>query len=235
MDLGGKTAYFPELACRQTAMHAEHFAHITTEVLRWDAPHQPGMAPILTAPFDAELFGHWWFEGPEWLKNVALQYHREDSAVELITCAEYLDRNMPTGFVPLPEGSWGKNGTNEVWLNSATEWTWKHIYPAELAIQQIADAGKWRTNEQANRIAKQLCRELLLLESSDWQFLITTEHARDYAEKRFHEHLEDFRALLDTYRKFEATGEISEQGTRTLEQLEQMNSVFPNISPEAWT
>src|SRR5438067_3321491 len=235
MDLGGKTAYFPELARRQTAMHAEHFSHITSEVLRWDAPHPPGVTPVLTAPFDAELFGHWWFEGPEWLKNVALQYHREDSPVELITCAEYLDRNTPPGFVPLPEGSWGKNGTNEVWLNPANEWTWKHIYPAELAVQQVVESGKWRTDEQANRIAKQLCRELLLLESSDWQFLITTEHARDYAEKRFHEHLEDFRALLDTYHKFEVTGQISEQGMSTLEQLEQMNSVFPNISPEAWT
>jgi 1,4-alpha-glucan branching enzyme len=234
MDLGGKTAYFPELACRQTAVHAEHFSYITSEVLRWDAPHDPERPPILTAPFDAELFGHWWFEGPEWLKNVAAQYHRPESQVELISCGEYLDRYSPPGFVPLPEGSWGRNGTNEVWLNPATEWTWKHIYLAELALQQVAESRKWRGNPAAERLAKQLCRELLLLESSDWQFLITTEHARDYAEKRFNTHLESFRGLLDTWRKFEATGAVSEDGMKKLEELERVDSVFPEISPDAW-
>src|SRR5205823_13813158 len=118
-----------------------------------------------------------------------------------------------------------------VWLNPTNEWTWKHIYPAELAVQQVVDSGKWRTNEQANRIAKQLCRELLLLESSDWQFLITTEHARDYAEKRFHEHLEDFRALLDGWRKYEATGAISDATLHKLAALEKMNSIFPGATP----
>jgi 1,4-alpha-glucan branching enzyme len=234
MDLGGKTAYFPDLARRQTAVHAEHFAYITTEVLKWNAPHDTGAPPILTAPFDAELFGHWWFEGPEWLKNVATQYHRPESEVELITCSEYLDRYKPPGFVPLPEGSWGRNGTNEVWLNPATEWTWKHIYLAELALQQAVESKKWRGHAAGERLLKQLCRELLLLESSDWQFLITTEHARDYAEKRFNEHLGAFRTLLDGWRKFEATGQVSEESARKLEELERIDSVFPELSPEAW-
>lgn len=233
-DLGRKTAYHPELACKQTSVHAEHFAYITSEVLKWDAPHQPGVTPILTAPFDAELFGHWWFEGPEWLYHVARQYHAPESQVEVITCAEYLDRFQPSGFVPLPEGSWGRNGTHEVWLNDDTKWTWEHIYPAELAYQQVVESGKWRASELGRRIATQLGRELLLLESSDWQFLITTEHARDYSEKRFNEHLEAVRALLDTWRKFEVTGGVSDDHRGTLEALEKQDSVFPNLTPEAW-
>jgi 1,4-alpha-glucan branching enzyme len=233
-DLAAKTAYFPEIANSQTAVHAQHFTHISSEVLSWDAPHDAGVTPILTAPFDAELFGHWWFEGPEWLKNVALQHHRPESQVELITCGEWLDRERVTGFVPLPEGSWGRNGTHEVWMNRDTEWTWKQLYPAELAMVDVARSGKWRGNPLGERIAKQLCRTMLLLESSDWQFLITTEHARDYAEKRFHEHLEDFRSLLDTWRKFEANGAISDEARQRLERQERMDSIFPNINPEAW-
>jgi len=230
-DLGSKTAYFPEIARQQTRVHAAHFAQMSRQVLEYDAPHG-GVTPVLCAPFDAELFGHWWFEGPQWLKNVALAMQAPDSGVELISCSEYLEREPVPGFVPLPEGSWGRNGTDEVWLNRDTEWTWRHIYPAELAVQQIAESRRWERDETGRRLGAQLCRELMLLESSDWQFLITTEHARDYAEKRFHEHLEDFRALLNAWRHYEATGSLDDNGRQRLEQLERMNSIFPDVTPD---
>jgi len=194
-----------------------------------------GGPPILTAPFDAELFGHWWFEGPQWLFNVAQEYSKPSSAVQLITCGEYLERNRPTGFLALPEGSWGRNGTHEVWLNHDTEWTWKRIYPAELAVQQIAEDGLWRGNETGTRLVKQLCRELMLLESSDWQFLITTKSARDYAEKRFHTHLEQFQSLLNSWRRYENTKKLSPEAEQELAYIEARDSVFPEIQPEMWT
>ena len=74
----------------------------------------------------------------------------------------YLDKFPPSGFLSLPEGSWGKNGTHEVWLNHDTEWTWKNIYPSEFAVQQIIERGLWRTDGLAERVVKQLCRELML-------------------------------------------------------------------------
>ncbi len=233
VDLGGKTAYYPNVAEDKTRVHAEHFVGITCGVLGAE-PKNGGHPPILTAPFDAELFGHWWFEGPEWLKNIALRYNDPGCLIKLTTCAEYLDQFQPTGYLVLDEGSWGKNGTNEVWLNPDTAWTWEHIYPAEEAVLQMAEQRKWVGNPQAERLAKQLCRELLLLESSDWQFLITTEHARDYAEKRFNTPLEQFRALLDVWRNYESTGELSDRGRHTLEEIEQRDSIFPNVSPEAY-
>jgi 1,4-alpha-glucan branching enzyme len=233
VDLGGKTAYYPHEAANRTRAHAEHFVGITCNVLA-DEPKNGGQPPILCAPFDAELFGHWWFEGQEWLKNIALRYNDPGCPIKLTTCAEYLDRFQPTGYLVLDEGSWGKNGSNEVWLNPDTAWTWKHIYPAEEAVLQLAQNGKWKTDPTAERLARQLCRELLLLESSDWQFLITTEHARDYAEKRFNTHLEQFRALLDVWRNYESTGEFSDRSRHTLEEIEQRDSVFPTVTPEAY-
>ena len=104
-----------------------------------------GQPPILCAPFDAELFGHWWFEGQEFLKNLALNLSQPGSQIQLITAGEYLDRFPPSGFLSLPEGSWGKNGTHEVWLNHSTEWTWKNIYPSELAVQRIIEGGSRRS------------------------------------------------------------------------------------------
>jgi len=152
----------------------------------------------------------------------------------LISSAEYLDRYSPAGFVALPEGSWGANSDNSVWLNENTKWTWQHIYPAEMAVHQLANSGLWRGNDVATRLARQICRELLLLESSDWQFLITTKHARDYAEKRFNTHLTQLRTLLDTWRRFEATHQISADKVAELEAIEERDCVFPNIEPETW-
>lgn len=232
VDLGAKTAYYPNHAIERTRLHAEHFAQVTKSV--YDKHSEGDDSFILTAPFDAELFGHWWFEGPEWLKNVAIELGSKDSPMQLITCGEYLDNHRPDGYLALPEGSWGRNGTHEVWLNPDTTWTWKHIYPAELAVQQMADGGRWRENEQAGRLARQLCRELMLLESSDWQFLITTLSARDYAEKRFQTHLDQFRTLLDAWRRYESTGDFAPEALEKLGEIEARDSIFPSLSPQLW-
>jgi 1,4-alpha-glucan branching enzyme len=233
VDLGLKQPYDPAIAQACTREHAAHFARITANALEQYGKQGAG-APVLTAPFDAELFGHWWFEGPEWLKYVAMEFSKPESKVKLTTCGEYLDKFPPAGFVALPEGSWGAESNNSVWLNEDTAWTWKQIYPAELAVQQMANSGLWRGHEAATRLAKQLCREMLLLESSDWQFLITTKHARDYAEKRFNSHMEQFRVLLDTWRRFEATRQIPEDKLHELEAIELRDSIFPDIDPTLW-
>ena len=81
---------------------------------------------------------------------------------------------------------------------------------------------------------KQLCRELLLLESSDWQFLITTGSARDYAEKRFHTHLEQFHSVLSAWREFEAVKRLRPESEQQLAAIEARDSVFPGIEPEMW-
>jgi 1,4-alpha-glucan branching enzyme len=233
IDLGLKQPYDPAVALERTREHAKHFVRITTETLERYGNNGAG-APILTAPFDAELFGHWWFEGPEWLKNVALEFAKPESQIQLTSCADYLDEFPPAGYVALPEGSWGAESNNSVWLNDDTAWTWKHIYPAELAVQQIANSGLWHDHPIAMRLVRQICRELMLLESSDWQFLITTKAARDYAEKRFNTHLEQFRALLDTWRRFESTRQIPPEKVQELEAIEMRDSVFPQIEPELW-
>ncbi len=232
-DLGSKTAYYPETAEGRTLDHARHFTALARSVLRDYAP-EGAVAPILAAPFDAELFGHWWFEGPHWLEHVAQECGQPDSGLNLITCGEYLDRHRPAGFVELPEGSWGRNGSHEVWLNPDTAWTWEQIYPAERAVEQMVEGGRWRGHQLATRLATQICRELLLLESSDWQFLITTKHARDYAEKRFDTHLQQFQTLLDAWRRYESTLEISSEAAKTLAEIEQRDSVFPDLTPDVY-
>ena len=190
--------------------------------------------PVLASLFDAELFGHWWFEGPQWLEHVVRIFAREDLPIALTTGSEYLAKYPASMTVKLGEGSWGKNGNNEVWLNDQTSWTWTHIYRAERVLREVASDGRWRDGGWGQRIAKQMARELLLLESSDWQFLITTAAARDYAEKRFSGHLNQFVELEMLWAEFVANSALSQSGQEMLSEMEERDSLFPEIDPGLW-
>jgi 1,4-alpha-glucan branching enzyme len=231
-DMAQKTPYCPERAAGRVHAHAEHFVSVVYEALKESL--DVDRPPVLSAPFDAELFGHWWFEGPAWLEEMARLISSDECPIALSTASEYLERQPPEGFLAVPEGSWGKNGGNEVWLNPQTAWTWSHIYPAEETVRRLATEGKWRDGGMGERIARQLCRELLLLESSDWQFLITTEAARDYAEQRFLTHLEQFREAQQVWDEFVEKGSLAPESEQRLADLERRDSLFAEIDPGLW-
>lgn len=232
LDMAFKQPYYPQEAAEKVKEHASHFVHLVYEALK--DGFNDGIPPILCAPFDAELFGHWWFEGPLWLEAVARTLADYPTGLELTSCSEYLDKYPRAGFISMHEGSWGAEGTNHVWMNPETSWTYNHIYPAELYTREVATEGKWKDGGLGERIMKQLCRELLLLESSDWQFLITTGAARDYAEKRFNVHNEQFLEVKAIWQSFEKNGALNETEDRRLSELEIRDSVFPDINPSFW-
>jgi 1,4-alpha-glucan branching enzyme len=132
------------------------------------------------------------------------------------------------------EGSWGAEGTNQVWMNPETSWTYTHIYPAEFYTRDVCTAGHWRNSALGTRIVKQLCRELLLLESSDWQFLITTGAARDYAEARFLTHNDQFNDLKSIWQTFESTSQLTPGQDTRLAEIELRDNIFPDIDPTLW-
>ena len=240
VDQGDKQPYFPHEAAARVQGHASHFVHIVhtalSEAKARDAespdPAQP--PPILTAPFDAELFGHWWFEGPLWLEAVARTLHQYDTGIRLTSASDFLELHPRASFLALPEGSWGAEGTSQVWLNPETAWTWTHIYPAEHALREICTQSVWRQSELGTRIVQQLCRELLLLESSDWQFLITTGAARDYAELRFLTHNDQFLELKQIWEAYTADGRLNDHMQSRLAAISERDSIFAHIDPSHW-
>jgi 1,4-alpha-glucan branching enzyme len=232
IDIGAKTPYYPHEAAERVKSHADNFVHLVYEALKDGLNDE--IPPILTSPFDAELFGHWWYEGVLWLEAVARVMAREDIPIALITGSEYLDKYPRAGFIAMHEGSWGAEGTNQVWMNPDTSWTYTHIYPAESFTREVATAGKWKDGGLGERIMKQLCRELLLLESSDWQFLITTGAARDYAETRFLTHNDQFQEVANIWKSFAAHGKISDAEEQRLAAIEVRDSVFAEIDPSFW-
>lgn len=201
-DLADKVEYHHASALERVKENAWHFSDKIAEILNGYHKYS-GRDGILIAPYDAELFGHWWFEGPLFLKTVLENLCRSDS-VELTFLSEDLDRRQPTQIISLPEGSWGQGNHHYIWLNEHTSWTWKHIYECEARMCRLA---RWWTDNPDRRdgeteaVLKQLARELMLLSASDWQFLISTFAARDYAELRLAEHYEDFKRLANMVEK----------------------------------
>ncbi len=231
-DLGSKEPYEPGRAAERVPENADHFSHLVHEIL---AGHRAvsGNYGFLCAPYDAELFGHWWFEGPDWLER-ALRNIAADPAVDLVTCSEHLARHTPEAAVSLPEGSWGQGGFHWIWLNEWTTWIWEHIYAAEAELPGLARQALASDDGVLADIATQAARELLLLEASDWPFLISTWSARDYAERRAALHHEAFARLADMARRRAAGGDLSPDDQRFLAECKERDSLFPDLDLAWW-
>ena len=138
----------------------------------------------------------------------------------------------PRATLSLPEGSWGEGGDHRVWLNRDTEWTWDRVYSAEAEWTEHLKAGIDRNPDLA-RVLAQATRELLLLQASDWQFLITTGAARDYAERRVAEHYAEFKRLSEMLRGLRTGEALSSDDANMLRRLEREDFCFPDLEP-AW-
>ena len=231
-DLADKLVYEPESVESRIRENAFHFKNLVRDICvgEWKKDSNP---PIVCAPFDTELFGHWWFEGPRWLYQV-LKEVSQDPELEAATMGEYYDQNPPVEVVSLPEGSWGKGGFHWIWLNDWTRWTWKHIYEAEKLMQEAAKKHSDRTDEPVASLLKLLARELVLLESSDWQFLISTWAARDYAEMRFSNHYSDFKKILELLNKASSGEKFSNAEKELVRDINERDKVFKDIEPKWW-
>lgn len=223
VDLGGKLPYDPNGARARVRTHATDYARVLRQIAAEEGA-QGGQ--LITVPFDTELFGHWWFEGVDFLTDVYRALRSEPSPSPTPRMArDVLDRTPPTAAVELAEGSWGANGDFSKWLNPATEWTWTRLWQAEERFWNVVD--RTLGTIESEEVLAQAGRELLLAQSSDWQFIISSETAADYASKRFYEHVENLERLLIPL----------ESGVTTIESrllaadLRTTNDVFPDLLP----
>jgi 1,4-alpha-glucan branching enzyme len=193
-DTDQKLPYDSALAQERAEDHARHFVWCREQQVRWLNEHLD-RSPIIVAPYDAELFGHWWFEGPDFLYYM-FKAIQENPIVEAIAAKDYLVK-YPTAQVVTPNVStWGDGGYNRVWINGRNEWVYPHLNAAGRLMADAppgrADDAPWRT-----RALRQAERELLLAQASDWAFILTTGTSPGYATSRTIGHLRDFLHLLD--------------------------------------
>ena len=182
--------------------------------------------PLLVSPYDAELFGHWWYEGPEFLNFFVRKTCYDQDVVELTTPQHYLAQ-MPTQQVATPSASsWGEEGYYRVWLNEKNEWIYPHLHVAQERMTELVKEFK-QPDELQLRALQQAGRELLLAQSSDWPFILRTGTNPDYATRRVKEHLLRF---IGIYEQLKA-GKIEEE---QLAKVEAIDNLFTHIRPEYW-
>src|SRR5437762_3488767 len=222
VDLGDKRQYDPQAAQAAARSHADHFAGVLKETAATRATRK-GKDAVVTAPFDAELFGHWWFEGVDFLANV---YRRlAGDGVRPVTAREHVARHgrrAPT--IQLTAGSWGKDGDFSYWLNDQTAWTWKRLWALEAAYWSVAKKAL-QSGPKQQAVLAQATRSMLLAQGSDWQFIISAGQAADYATQRFDEHCGQAEDLVRAL----TNGSIDDATMRRVEALGVQDSVFPNV------
>lgn len=222
IDLGLKDYYHPDWAAHKMQEHASHYSGLVADLLN-EFYVQNNKLGIIVAAYDTELFGHWWFEGISWIKEV-LRHLAASDTVELTTASEFTEQHPPEDVLSLKEGSWGQAGTHFTWRNADTEWLWPLIHEAESKMEGLATRYPTATRNMT-RILNQAARELLLLQSSDWPFLITTGQAKEYASNRFQEHLRRFHELAD----IALAGKATKEDLKLCQDYYEMDNVFPDI------
>jgi 1,4-alpha-glucan branching enzyme len=198
VDLAGKQPYNVRAALETAARHAGNFMFNREQQMKYLA----GMMdrkPIIVAPYDAELFGHWWFEGPMFLNYLIRKVCFDQQTMKLATCGDYLEEYRTNQVQQPTMSTWGAGGYNLVWINSSNQWLYKHMNEAEDRMAELA--GRFpNADGLARRALNQAARELVLAQSSDWAFIITTNTMVPYAKKRFHEHIARFTKLYEDIR-----------------------------------
>ena len=222
VDLAYKEYYDPYWAGQRIIEHSSHYANLVEELIT-NFYQETGKFGIISAAYDTELFGHWWFEGVDWLKQV-LRSLSESELVELTTASEFIRQHPPEDVLALPESSWGLGGGHFTWQNADTDWVWPIIHTASLRMEELVTRYP-EANGAMKKILNQAARELVLMQSSDWPFLITTGQARQYAENRFLEHVNRFQQLADVAE----SGRVDKATLMLCNQIWELDKVFPDI------
>jgi 1,4-alpha-glucan branching enzyme len=220
-DLGAKQPYVRAWAMEKAASHAGNFLHNRTKQVEHLAGVY-GRAPIVVSPYDAELFGHWWFEGPQFLDFLFRKMHFDQDVVKPTTPSEYLERFPDLEVCQPPMCTWGAAGYAEVWLNASNDWIYPHL---DMAAERMVELARRYdiTSELEWRALNQAARELLLAQSSDWAFIMKTNTTVEYAKKRTRDHIARFDYL---YRALTHQTMLEEP---ILREFESRDNVFSEI------
>jgi 1,4-alpha-glucan branching enzyme len=236
VGLGEKDLYYPDDIQASVYANAQHFCNFVKQRL-WEYHNATGRYGCVTASFDAELFGHWWFEGPQFLRDVILTLNA-DPDVSLSTARERMEDHPPDKTVSLPEGSWGDGGDHRVWTNPQVNWMWDIEYRCETNFGKMTRQLPWRENKQIANLLKKAARELLLLQASDWQFVVTRGQAIDYGIKRFMLHVARFETLIDLCEKIGRDsaylGQLNKIEKHEIHDADLHDVIFPQIELDWW-
>ncbi len=216
-----KLPYDPKAALDKAAEHAGNFMFNREKQVEWLSGAMDGRPALIVAPYDAELFGHWWFEGPRWIDFLMRKMHYDQQTIKTITIPEYLDRHSVNQVCQPTMSSWGYKGYCEVWLEGSNDWIYRHLHEGADRMVEMARANP-EPHPLRRRALNQAARELLLAQSSDWAFILKTGTMVDYAIKRTRAHVHNFNHLYELIKH-----DTVDEGW--LAEIEGKHNLFPNI------
>lgn len=215
-----KEPYNPDWAKNKAEIHAGNFL-INREKQILHLRYKMDRPPIIVCPYDAELFGHWWYEGPYWLYALLKKVRQDQNTFKLATLHEYLmDYPMMQISRPCPS-TWGHMGYNEVWLNTCNDWIYRLLHKSIEMMIELANENNYSQGIKEEAL-NQAARELLLAQSSDWAFIMKTGTMVQYAEKRTNDHLNRFTRLYHDIKEDNIDIEW-------LRDIEYKDNIFPEI------
>jgi len=221
VSLNGKQPYNPEAARDTAAMHAGNFMFNRQKQLEHLSSVITDRKPLVVSMYDAELYGHWWYEGIDFLEFLFKKIYYDQKDIKLITPMEYLEANPTNQIVEPSMSSWGDKGYNDVWLNSGNDWIYRHLIKAAERMVELANRFP-NADGVLKRALNQAARELVLMQSSDWAFLMTVGTAKEYSTMRTKEHVKRFIAIYEMI-----TGNRINESY--IWELEQKDNIFPAI------
>jgi len=223
VPLSDKQPYRPRRALRRAALHAAHFVDERIKQCARQREALGGHAPLITSPYDAELFGHWWYEGIHFLQHVFRELARRRDEIETLSPADYLAAHPRLQTQRLSPSSWGAEGYYKVWLNDTNAWLYPQQHAAEAYMTALANQHAAAPPDALTaRALNQAARELLLAESSDWAFQIAHATTVEYATRRFRSHIARFHVLASDIER----GEIN---AARLAEIEARDNLFAEL------
>jgi 1,4-alpha-glucan branching enzyme len=221
--LDQKQAYDPAAALAAVRRDAAHYLEGRSQHLQALGTAME-RRPLLVAPFDAELFGHWWFEGPQFLGELFRQ--APAAGVGLVTLRESLSRGDALQLCQPSPSSWGQGGYHHYWLNESNAWVIPEWHRASRAM--VARVAKGVGSAEARNLLHQAARELLLSQSSDWSFILRAGTTTELARERIQRHLTRFWRLL------EAIDTNNPPPADWLEAVAREDGLFPLVNAADW-
>lgn len=213
-----KQPYVRRWAMEKAASHAGNFMFNREKQIEF-LHDMLGRKPIIVAPYDAELYGHWWYEGPEFLNFLIRKAAYDQKTFRLITPSDYLGIYRVNQVSTPSMSSWGYKGFSETWLCGSNDWIYRHLHKAALRMTEMANRYRGQ-NGNVQRALNQAVRELYLAQSSDWAFIMHTGTMVPYAVKRTKDHLSNFNRIYDSLNG----GNLD---ASWLSEIERRNNIFP--------
>ena len=216
-----KLPYDPKVAMQRAADHAGNFMFNREKQVEWLAGAMPDRPPLIVAPYDAELYGHWWFEGPDWINFLLRKMHFDQQTVKTINMPEYLERHPKIQIAQPTFSSWGYKGYSDVWLEGSNDWIYRHLHEGADRMVELARANR-DPSPLRRRALNQAAREVMLAQSSDWAFIMKTGTMVEYALQRTRVHVINLNHLYEQLKN----NDLDESW---LAEVERRHNLFPDI------